>query len=112
RTGNGLLMAAIVRSGSQASIGQTVPISADNLNFTSMTWYDADHVIALRDPHGHPVLDEVSVNGENITAIPATAGITSITADGTANPLVAGLSNGQLTTLATLNGLWSGVVGS
>jgi lipoprotein LpqB-like beta-propeller protein/sporulation and spore germination protein len=108
-----LLMAAIVRSGSRAYIGEPVPISADNLNFTTMTWYDADHVIALRDPDGHPVLDEVSVNGENITAFPATAGITSITADGPANPLVAGLSNGQLTTLATPpNGLWSGVVAS
>lgn len=108
-----LLMAAIAGSGRQAYIGEAVPISADNLNFTAMTWYDADHVIALRDPGGHPVLDEVSVNGENITAFPATAGITSITADGTANPLVAGLSNGQLTTLATPpNGLWSGVIGS
>jgi Lipoprotein LpqB beta-propeller domain/Sporulation and spore germination len=108
-----LLMAAIVHSGQQAYIGEAVPISADNLNFTTMTWYDADHVIALRESGGHPVLDEVSVNGENITAFPATAGITSITADGTANPLVAGLSSGQLTTLASPpNGLWSGVVGS
>ncbi len=112
KAGTRLLMAAIVHSGQQAYIGEAVPLSADNLNFTAMTWYDADHVIALRDPHGHPVLDQVSVNGENITAIPAAAGITSITADGTTNPLVAGLSNGQLTTLATLNGLWSGVVGS
>jgi hypothetical protein len=108
-----LLMAAIVHSGQQAHIGEAVPISADNLNFTAMTWYDADHVIALRDPGGHPMLEEVSVNGENITAFPATAGITSITADGVANPLVAGLSSGQLTTLAAPpNGLWSGVVGS
>lgn len=113
KEGARLLMAAIAHSGRQAHIGEAVPISADNLNFTAMTWYDADHVIALRDPDGHPVLDEVSVNGENITAFPATAGITSITADGTANPLVAGLSSGQLTTLATPpNGLWSGVVGS
>ena len=108
-----LLMAAIVRSGQQAAIGEAVPISADNLNFTAMTWYDADHVIALRGSGGHPVLDEVSVNGETITPFPAPAGITSITADGTANPLVAGLSNGQLTTLAAPpNGLSSGVVAS
>jgi lipoprotein LpqB-like beta-propeller protein/sporulation and spore germination protein len=112
KAGTRLLMAAVVHSGQHAYIGEAVPISAGNLNFTALTWYDADHVIALRDPDGHPVLDEVSVNGENITVIPATAGITSITADGTANPLVAGLSNGELSTLATLNGLWSGVVGS
>ena len=113
KAGTRLLMAAIVHSGQQAYIGEAVPLSADNLNFTAMTWYDADHVIALRDPHGHPVLDEVSVNGETITPFPAPAGITSITADGTANPLVAGLSNGQLTTLAAPpNGLSSGVVAS
>jgi hypothetical protein len=112
RSGSQLLLAAIVHSGQQAYIGRAVPISADNLNFTSLTWYDADHVIALRDPSGHPVLDEVAVNGENMTAFPASAGITSITADGSANPLVAGLSSGQLTTLATPGGLWSGVVGT
>ena len=108
-----LLMAAIVHTGSQAHLGEAVPISADNLNFTAVTWYDADHVVALRDPGGRPVLDEVSVNGETIPAFPATTGITSITADGPANPLVAGLSSGQLSTLATPpNGLWSGVVAS
>ena len=112
QAGTRLLMAAGVHSGQHAYLGEAVPISASNLNFTALTWYDADHVIALRDPDGHPVLDEVSVNGESLTAIPATAGITSITADGTANPLVAGLSDGQLTTLATPpNGLWSGAVG-
>jgi hypothetical protein len=110
--GSQLLMAAIVHAGATATIGNAVPITAGNLNFTSLTWYGADYVIALRDPSGHPVLDEVAVNGENITPFPATAGITSITADGSSNPLVAGLSNGQLTTLATPNGLWSGLVGA
>jgi hypothetical protein len=38
-------------------------------------------------------------------------GTVSITADGSSNPLVAGLSSGQLTSLASLGGLWSGVVG-
>jgi hypothetical protein len=111
-TGTQLLLAAIVQSGQQAFIGEAVPVSADNLNFTSLTWYDADHLIALRDSSGHPVLDEIAINGENTTAFPATAGITSITADGSSNPLVAGLSSGQLTTLATPGGLWSGVVGA
>jgi hypothetical protein len=111
-TGSQLLMAAIAGSGPTATIGNAVPITADNLNFTSLTWYDADHVIALQDPSGHPVLDEVAVNGESTTAFPATTGITSITADGSSNPLVAGLSNGQLTTLATPGGLWSGLVGA
>ena len=111
-SGTQLLLAAIVHSGQQAYIGESVPISADNLNFTSLTWYDADHLVALRDPSGHPVLDEVALNGGSLTPFPAPAGVTSITADGPSNPLVAGLSTGQLTTLATPNGLWSGNVGA
>ncbi|HXP55220.1 MAG TPA: LpqB family beta-propeller domain-containing protein [Streptosporangiaceae bacterium] len=111
-SGTQLMLAAIAGSGPQTYIGEAVPISADNLNFTSLTWYDADHLIALRDPSGHPVLDEVALNGGSLTPFPAPAGITSITADGTSNPLVAGLSTGQMTTLATLNGLWSGNVGT
>jgi hypothetical protein len=111
-SGTQLQLAAIVHSGKQAHLGTAVPISADNLNFTSLAWYDSDHVIALQDLSGHPVLDEVTINGGNITSYPATKGITSITADGAANPLVAQLSDGQLTTLATPGGLWSGVVGA
>jgi Lipoprotein LpqB beta-propeller domain/Sporulation and spore germination len=111
-SGSQLLLAAISGSGKQAHLGTAVPISADNLNFTSLAWYDSDHVIALQDPSGHPVLDEVTINGGNITPYPAAKGITSITADGSANPLVGELSNGQLTTLATPGGLWSGVVGA
>jgi hypothetical protein len=111
-SGTQLLLAAIVHSGQQAHLGTAVPISADNLNLTSLTWYDSDHVIALQGSSDHPVLDEVTINGGNITPYPATRGITSITADGSANPLVAELSDGQLTTLATPGGLWSGVVGA
>jgi hypothetical protein len=111
-SGTQLLLAAIAGSGKQTHLGTAVPISPDNLNFTSLAWYDSDRVIALQDTSGHPVLDEVTINGENITPYPATKGITSITADGPANPLVGELSNGQLTTLATPGGLWSGVVGA
>jgi hypothetical protein len=111
-SGTQLLLAAISGSGKQAHLGTAVPISADNLDFTSLAWYDSDHVIALQGPPGHPVLDEVTINGGNITPYPAAKGITSITADGPANPLVGELSNGQLTTLATPGGLWSGVVGA
>ena len=111
-SGTQLLLAAIVGSGKQAHLGTAVPISADNLNLTSLAWYDSDHVLALQDSSSHPVLDEVTINGGNITPYPATKGITSITADGSANPLVAELSNGQLTTLATPGGLWSGVIGA
>ena len=114
-TGSGgpqLMLAAIVHSGSQASIGPAVPISSQNGNFIALTWYDADHVIVLSRPSGNPVLDEVAINGETLVPVPAQEGTVSITADGSANPLVAGLSNGQMATLASLGGLWSGVVGA
>ena len=110
--GSQLMVAAIVRSGSQAYLGPALPISAQSSHFTALTWYDADHVIALSQSSGNPVLDEIAMNGETLVPVPAEAGTVSITADGSSNPLVAGLSNGQMSTLASLGGLWSGVVGA
>jgi len=109
--GSELMLAAIVHSGQQADIGTAVSISAQNVHFTAFTWYDADHVIALSPSPGNPVLDEVAMNGQPPIPVPAVQGTVSITADGSSNPLVAGLSSGQLTSLASLGGLWSGVVG-
>ncbi len=86
-------------------------ISAQNIHFTALTWYDANHVIALSPSSGSPVLDEMAMNGQPPIPVPAVQGTVSITADGSSNPLVAGLSGGQLTSLASLGGLWSGVVG-
>ena len=110
--GSQLMVAAIVRSGSQAYLRPALPISAQSSHFTALTWYDADHVIALSQSSGNPVLDEIAINGGTPFPVPAEAGIVSITADGSSNPLVAGLSNGQMSTLASLGGLWSGVVGA
>ena len=110
--GSQLMLAAIVHSGSQAMIGPAVPISSQNGPFIALTWYDSDRVIVLSRPSGNPVLDEVAVNGEMLVPVPAQEGTVSITADGASNPLVAGLSNGQMATLASLGGLWSGVVGA
>jgi hypothetical protein len=107
-----LLLAAIVRAGQQAFLGEPVQISSENVHFTDVTWYDADHVIALSQTSSGPVLDEVAVNGETLSLVPAEQGTVSITADGGSNPLVAGLSNGQMVTLASLGGLWSGTVGT
>ena len=110
--GSQLVLAAIVHSGSQALIGPAVPISSQNGDFIALSWYDADHVIVLSRSSGNTVLDEVAINGETLVPVPAEDGTVSITADGTSNPLVAGLSSGQMTTLASLGGLWSGVVGA
>ena len=110
--GSQLMLAAIAGSGSLARIGPAVPISSQNADFIALTWYDADHVIVLSRSSGNPVLDEVAINGETLVPVPAEGGTVSITADGSSNPLVAGLSSGQMTTLASLGGLWSGVVGA
>jgi Lipoprotein LpqB beta-propeller domain/Sporulation and spore germination len=110
--GSQLLLAAIVHDGQQASLGPPVPISSENVHFTALTWYDADHVIALRQTSNGSVLDEVAVNGEMLSPVPAEQGTVSITADGSAGPLVAGLSTGQMVMLASLGGLWSGDVGA
>jgi len=110
--GSQLMLAAIVHSGSQAFIGPAVPISSQNGSYIALSWYDADHVIVLSRSSGNPVLDEVAINGESLVPVPAEEGTVSITADGYSNPLVAGLSSGQMSTLASLGGLWSGVVGA
>ena len=101
-----------MHSGSQPFIGKPVPISSQSGHFIALTWYDADHVIVLSRPSGNPVLDEVAINGgKTLVPVPAQDGTVSITADGSSNPLVAGLAGGQMATLASLGGLWSGVVG-
>ena len=111
--GSQLMLAAIVHPAQQqAYLGAPVQISSQNVHFTALTWYDADHVIALSQRSNGPVLGEVAVNGEMLSPVPAEQGTVSITADGPSNPVVAGLSNGQMVTLATLGGLWSGAVGT
>jgi hypothetical protein len=111
--GSQLMLAAIVHPAQQqAYLGVPVQISSQNVHFTALTWYDADHVIALSQRSSGPVLDEVAVNGEMLSPVPAEQGTVSITADGPSNPVVAGLSNGQMVTLASLGGLWSGAVGT
>jgi hypothetical protein len=111
--GSQLMLAAIVHTAQQqAYLGAPVQISSQNVRFTALTWYDADHVIALSQRSSGPVLDEVAVNGEMLSPVPAEQGTVSITADGPSNPVVAGLSNGQMVTLASLGGLWSGAVGT
>jgi hypothetical protein len=110
--GSQLMLAAITRAGQQAYLDPPVPISPENVHYTALTWYDADHVIALSQASNGPVLDEVAVNGEMLSPVPAEQGTVSITADGSAGPLVAGLSNGQIAMLASLGGLWSGAIGT
>ena len=111
-TGSQLVLGAIVRNGQQAAITATVPISSTGSQFTALTWYGANHVIALSQSSGGSELEEIPVNGGNPYKFPAAQDSVSITAAGPANPLIAGLSDGQMVTLASLGGLWSGAVGT
>jgi hypothetical protein len=75
----------------------------DNANFTALTWYGADDVIALATPG--PSVTEYPVSGANPTPIQAEAGMQSITASWK-QPLIAGLQNGSMVSDAGLQGSW------
>jgi Lipoprotein LpqB beta-propeller domain/Sporulation and spore germination len=74
---------------------------------TSLAWYDADDLIALNDAGTGNTLSEVPVDGQQAQVLQVQEpGVTSITADGTANVLVAGLSGGNLAVSTGLEGPW------
>jgi hypothetical protein len=74
---------------------------------TSLAWYDADDLIALSDAGTGNTLSEVPVDGQQAQVLQVQEpGVTSITADGTANVLVAGLSGGNLAVSTGLEGPW------
>ncbi len=83
-TGSGsgarLWLAAIVRSGNQATIGNPVPIGTDIADFTGLTWYDTGDVIALTQPPSGSELYEVPVDGGPSRPIATESGTVSIAA--------------------------------
>ena len=72
----------------------------------SIAWYDADDLIVVNDAASGNTLMEVPVDGQQPQEAIAPAGVTSITADGPANVLVAGLSGGVLDVSTSLEGPW------
>lgn len=114
--GNHLLLAAIGQTpGGAPALGPTVSIGTDVRHPTQLTWYDADHLIVLSRSQAAPLLWEVPVNGGVSTALVTDSGTQSITSAGPANPLAAGLANGQLALESNLNGTWvpqRGIAGS
>ena len=73
----------------------------------SLAWYDADDLIVLNDSTPENTLWEVPVDGQQAQVLPvAPSGVTSITADGAANVLVAGLSGNNLAVSTSLDGPW------
>jgi hypothetical protein len=74
---------------------------------TALTWYGVDDLVVLNAAGTSSALWEVPVDGQQAQQLPATpAGTISITADGLANVLVAGLAGGYLAISTGLDGPW------
>ena len=108
--GNELIFGAISRQQTQSPritlslVQQTVPVGT---NFTALTWYGPDDVIALA---GDAVTD-YPVSGGTATSIQADPGMQTITAS-YKQPLIAGLSRGTMATDASLTGSWMPIPGN
>jgi hypothetical protein len=96
-TGNGqqLLVGAIVRDGSQVSIGSVVPIGtglSQMAQMTDLAWSDADNLVVLAQPSGgQEQLFKVPVDGGQYKALgTAPAGTQSVTA-APGEPVLAGV---------------------
>jgi Tol biopolymer transport system component len=73
----------------------------------SLTWYDADDLIVLNDEADGNTLWQVPVDGQSAAKLQvAPTGVTSITADGPANVLVASVAGGNLYVSTSLEGGW------
>jgi Lipoprotein LpqB beta-propeller domain/Sporulation and spore germination len=74
---------------------------------TSLTWYDADDLIVLNNAATGKGLWEAPVDGQQAQPLQVTPpDVTSITADGPSNVLVAGVSGGNLSVSTSLEGPW------
>jgi Lipoprotein LpqB beta-propeller domain/Sporulation and spore germination len=93
-------------------IDQNVQLGPNLTHPDALTWYDADDLIVLNGTNSGNTLWEVPVDGQQagpLGVLPP--GAVSITADGAANALVAGLSDGQLAISAGLYGPWQTLAG-
>jgi hypothetical protein len=91
----------------QFTIEPAVQLGPNLLDPISLTWYNADTLIVLDAESTGNTLMSVPVDGEQASALPVTPfGVISITADNTANILVAGLSGDRLEFAASIAGPW------
>jgi len=73
----------------------------------SLAWYDADDLVVLNDATPENTLWEVPVDGQQAQQLQVSPpDVTSITAGGAMNVLVAGLSGGNLAVSTSLEGPW------
>lgn len=119
-TGPELKIAAINPNSQQTTTGQlTAPslrpsIGVDNVplggvNVTdpmALTWYGADNLVVLNQASSGNALWEVPVDGQSAQGLITPPGTISITADSSANVLVAGLTGTRLAVSTALEGPW------
>jgi hypothetical protein len=102
-----VLLAAVVHSGDQVALASAGQLGADLTQPTSLSWYDADHLVVVDQADVGQQLFEVPVNGDRSTFQSIQAGMISVTAAGPYNDLFATLSTGQLARSVGLGELWS-----
>ena len=105
-----LLLGAIVRSGGSVSIVHTVPLAPGLSGLSALTWYDEDHVLAITQSPVGARLWQVPVNGDVPTLMSGQAGMVSITAAGSLNPLYLGMSVGRLENSVGLGEPWRDIM--
>ncbi|MGE5288556.1 MAG: LpqB family beta-propeller domain-containing protein [Micromonosporaceae bacterium] len=104
--GSRLWLAAILREGTHASIGQLVPIGTDIRDFTDLTWYDTSDLLALARPASGPVIYMVPADGGRSRQMATEAETVSIAASG-GSPTVAARNDGDLLQLPVAGGsIW------
>ena len=90
------------------TLRQVVSLGPNLLRPASLAWYDADDLVVLNASPAGNTLWDVPVDGQPAQDLPFTpSGVTSITADGDANVLVAGLSGNNLAVSTSLQGPWN-----
>src|SRR5580693_10207743 len=88
-------------------LSQAVPLGPNITDPTSLTWYDADNLLVLDHASDGNMLWEVPVDGQQAAGPQLTPpGAVSIAANGAANALVAGLSDGRLAVSTGLSVQW------
>jgi hypothetical protein len=89
------------------SIGPVVRLGPNITNPIALTWYNADDLLVLAGTGSGSTLWEVPVDGQPAAKVPGVLpDAISITANGTQNALVVGLSGRRMKVSASLEGPW------
>jgi Lipoprotein LpqB beta-propeller domain/Sporulation and spore germination len=107
KLGPHVLLAAVVRSADQITLSSAGQLGVDLADPTALSWYDANHLLAVDQADIGPQLFEVPVNGDRSTFQSIEPGMISITAAGPKNGLFASLQTGRLARSVGLGELWS-----